>query len=408
MIACSQPLFIIHFLMVARSQVVIRSEDRTTGTPGNFEIELPNSISHPSEVRVLNFGGWNVNFFGGVGEPTVEDLNSGGVEGVVYDDGTDVRSEPSLQFSEVAVGSGFDASFSNSVSVAEDLTVNGSITGTLDPINISPGTENQILSTNGAGETVWIDDVAAPSVDSLVSSGTAGVVYDDGVSVRSESSLLFSPSSAGPGQDATFAENVLVNGSITGDINVLNLVPGTQDQLLSVNGSGSAAWIDRPRNQIQAFGRRLGATKTGGELDLTWSAAPDGSRNGFDYTLDNVTVGQDQFTVSDNCVVNITVSGSLTWSNLDTALVSTATISLTMFNATTNSFFTRVVSNVSVGFNSGPNGGRTDYRTGIMLCGSVRMPAGSYFMQLVSNSPNVVLESLSAEPSISCQFMFTP
>ena len=113
----------------------------------------------------------------------------------------------------------------------------------ISELNVSDGTNGQVLSTNGAGTLSFID-VGLSSLG--IADGTAGQVLstDGSGNLSFISTPDVSGSNVGGDLSGTIGNAQIASNTI--GITELNVSDGTSGQILSTNGSGVLSFVDRP------------------------------------------------------------------------------------------------------------------------------------------------------------------
>ena len=113
----------------------------------------------------------------------------------------------------------------------------------ISELNVSDGTNGQVLSTNGAGTLSFID-VGLSSLG--IADGTAGQVLstDGSGNLSFISTPDVSGSNVGGDLSGTIGNAQIASNTI--GITELNVSDGTSGQSLSTNGSGVLSFVDRP------------------------------------------------------------------------------------------------------------------------------------------------------------------
>ena len=113
----------------------------------------------------------------------------------------------------------------------------------ISELNVTDGTNGQVLSTNGAGTLSFID-VGLSSLG--IADGAAGhVLSTDGNGNLSFTGLPdVSGSSIGGDLSGTIGNAQIVSNTV--GITELNVTDGTSGQILQTNGSGVLSFVDRP------------------------------------------------------------------------------------------------------------------------------------------------------------------
>ena len=124
-----------------------------------------------------------------------------------------------------------------------DLTVTGTFNASVSEADISPGSNGQVLETVG-GAATWQNK--SVEVSEITSSGSSGVLIDDGVNVSVDND---------PSVNSLTAAAGISGATLSGTLSESDIAPGSNGQVLETI-FGTTAWMDKSIaiNEIDSTG----------------------------------------------------------------------------------------------------------------------------------------------------------